>query len=132
MHTYTPTPPHTQVREIVDHIGAQHRGSELNSGVDAGSSSFSFTGGEGTASPPPPRQTLFFSATWPRGVQTVARALCRNDPVRIFVGGSERKLVANRGITQRVQVKTGQGLGASQRSNVDALQVGGMQGRAKP
>lgn len=36
--------------------------------------------------PVPPRQTLFFSATWPKEVQSIARQLCRNDPVRIFVG----------------------------------------------
>jgi hypothetical protein len=52
----------------------------------------------------PPRQTLFFSATWPKEVQAVARALCRNDPIRVFVGGAQQKLVANKDITQRVQV----------------------------
>lgn len=36
--------------------------------------------------PVPPRQTLFFSATWPKEVQSIARQLCRNDPVRVFVG----------------------------------------------
>jgi hypothetical protein len=35
---------------------------------------------------PPARQTLFFSATWPKEVQHIARQLCRNDPVRVFVG----------------------------------------------
>lgn len=35
---------------------------------------------------PPQRQTLFFSATWPKEVQHIARQLCRNDPVRVFVG----------------------------------------------
>jgi ATP-dependent RNA helicase DDX5/DBP2 len=34
----------------------------------------------------PPRQTLFFSATWPKEVQAIARQLCRNDPVQVFVG----------------------------------------------
>jgi superfamily II DNA/RNA helicase len=52
----------------------------------------------------PPRQTLFFSATWPREVQAVARALCRNDPVRVFIGGAQQRLVANKDITQHVQV----------------------------
>jgi len=36
--------------------------------------------------PVPPRQTLFFSATWPKEVQAIARQLCRNDPVQVFVG----------------------------------------------
>lgn len=36
--------------------------------------------------PVPPRQTLFFSATWPKEVQAIARRLCRNDPVQVFVG----------------------------------------------
>jgi len=35
---------------------------------------------------PPPRQTLFFSATWPKEVRAIARQLCKIDPVRIFVG----------------------------------------------
>lgn len=86
----------------MDHIG--HRGS-------SGSSSGSLAGSEVTASLPLSRQTLFFSATWPREVQAVARALCRNDPMRVFVGGSERKLVANRNITQRVQVGAWQVVG---------------------
>ena len=53
----------------------------------------------------PARQTLFFSATWPKAVQAVARRLCRNDPIRIYVGGAQRKLVANHAIAQRVQVR---------------------------
>jgi hypothetical protein len=50
------------------------------------------TGGEYAISPrpdelpAPPRQTLFFSATWPKEVQAIARQLCRNDPVQVFVG----------------------------------------------
>jgi ATP-dependent RNA helicase DDX5/DBP2 len=41
---------------------------------------------------PPARQTLFFSATWPKEVQHIARQLCRNDPVRVFVGNVQVRL----------------------------------------
>ncbi|KAF6264346.1 Asp-Glu-Ala-Asp box polypeptide 5 [Scenedesmus sp. NREL 46B-D3] len=51
---------------------------------------------------PPTRQTLFFSATWPKEVQHIARQLCRNDPVRVFVGNVQEKLVANKDVTQLV------------------------------
>lgn len=52
--------------------------------------------------PVPPRQTLFFSATWPKEVQSIARQLCRNDPVRVFVGNVQERLVANKDVTQLV------------------------------
>eukprot|EP00775_Hariotina_reticulata_P012356 gene12356-12490_t len=42
---------------------------------------------------PPPRQTLFFSATWPKEVQQIARQLCNNDPVRVFVGNVQCDLL---------------------------------------
>jgi superfamily II DNA/RNA helicase len=29
---------------------------------------------------------VFFSATWLKEVQHIARQLCKNDPVRVFVG----------------------------------------------
>lgn len=74
------------------------------SGRRGGDSEFDLNSSPAAAAGPPPRQTLFFSATWPREVQAVARALCRNDPVRVFVGGAQRKLVANKDITQHVQV----------------------------
>lgn len=32
------------------------------------------------------RQTLFFSATWPKEVKKIARQFCRNEPVHVFVG----------------------------------------------
>ncbi|GBF95917.1 DEAD box RNA helicase [Raphidocelis subcapitata] len=76
-----------QIREIVDHMAATG---------DAP--------GDAAAPPRPQRQTLFFSATWPREVQAIARTLCRNDPVRVFVGGAQKKLVANKDITQHVQI----------------------------
>jgi superfamily II DNA/RNA helicase len=34
----------------------------------------------------PDRQTLMWSATWPKEVQGLARDLCREDPVHINVG----------------------------------------------
>ncbi len=48
------------------------------------------------------RQTLFFTATWPRSVQRVAADLLVN-PVQLNVGDS-KQLVANENITQRVVV----------------------------
>merc|ERR1719261_1803144 len=53
----------------------------------------------------PDRQTCFWSATWPKNVQRLARDLCREDPVQINVGNSaEWKLKANPNITQYVEV----------------------------
>lgn len=49
---------------------------------------------------PPHRQTLFFSATWPKEVKNIAAQFVRNHPVHVFVGGVEEKLVANKSITQ--------------------------------
>ena len=56
------------------------------------------------ASIPPTRQTLFFSATWPREVKSIASQFVRNQTVHIFIGGVEEKLVANKSITQFVDV----------------------------
>eukprot|EP00775_Hariotina_reticulata_P004334 gene4334-4587_t len=53
---------------------------------------------------PPQRQTLFFSATWPKEVKAIAAQFVRNHPVHVFVGGVEEKLVANKSITQTVLV----------------------------
>ena len=53
---------------------------------------------------PPARQTLFFSATWPREVKAIASQFVRPDAVRVFVGGVEDRLVANKAITQFVDV----------------------------
>merc|ERR1711988_1292622 len=50
----------------------------------------------------PDRQTLLWSATWPREVQSLARDLCREDPVHINVGSLET--CANRSIRQYVEV----------------------------
>lgn len=56
----------------------------------------------------PDRQTLMWSATWPREVQSLARDMCREDPVHINIGSLE--LRACHQIRQYVEVV--QGLGA--------------------
>jgi ATP-dependent RNA helicase DDX5/DBP2 len=35
---------------------------------------------------PPARQTLFFSATWPKEVQAIAAEFTVNQPVHVFIG----------------------------------------------
>lgn len=51
---------------------------------------------------PTKRQTLFFTATWPKEVQRLARDFVQN-PVRITVGDAG-KLNANKSIKQHIQV----------------------------
>merc|ERR1719145_530925 len=50
----------------------------------------------------PDRQTLMWSATWPREVQGLARDICREEPVHINIGSTESK--ANHSIKQYVEV----------------------------
>jgi len=50
----------------------------------------------------PDRQTLMWSATWPKEVQRLAYELCREAPVHINVGSGELK--ANHSIKQYVEV----------------------------
>ncbi|EZG48272.1 DEAD-box RNA helicase [Gregarina niphandrodes] len=52
----------------------------------------------------PDRQTLMFSATWPKEVQGLARDLCREDPVQVTIGSSELK--ASHNVEQNVYVVT--------------------------
>lgn len=52
---------------------------------------------------PSKRQTLFFTATWPKEVQRLARDFVQN-PVRITVGDAG-KLNANKSITQHIHVR---------------------------
>uniref|UniRef100_A0A383VGU6 RNA helicase n=1 Tax=Tetradesmus obliquus TaxID=3088 RepID=A0A383VGU6_TETOB len=75
-----------QIRELLSHMPGGEAAQPLKQGEPA----------------PPQRQTLFFSATWPKEVQHIARQLCRNDPVRVFVGNVQEKLVANKDVTQLV------------------------------
>eukprot|EP00388_Colpodella_angusta_P017348 GDKJ01042907.1.p1 GENE.GDKJ01042907.1~~GDKJ01042907.1.p1 ORF type:complete len:700 (-),score=153.54 GDKJ01042907.1:1395-3494(-) len=51
----------------------------------------------------PDRQTLMWSATWPREVSRLARDLCREDPIKINVG-SHDDLKACENVTQFVKV----------------------------
>lgn len=50
----------------------------------------------------PDRQTLMWSATWPKEVQSLARDLCREEPVHINIGSTE--LTASHNIKQTVEV----------------------------
>ena len=50
----------------------------------------------------PDRQTLLWSATWPKEVQKLARDLCKEDPIHINIGSDELK--ANENITQEVEI----------------------------
>lgn len=50
----------------------------------------------------PDRQTLMFSATWPKEIQILARDFCREDPTKVTIGSSE--LQANPNIKQDVIV----------------------------
>lgn len=53
---------------------------------------------------PAKRQTLFFTATWPKEVQRLARDFVKN-PVHITVGDAG-KLNANKSITQHIHVSS--------------------------
>jgi ATP-dependent RNA helicase DDX5/DBP2 len=50
----------------------------------------------------PDRQTLMWSATWPKEIQRLARDFCREDPVKLTVGSEE--LTVNPSITQQIEV----------------------------
>lgn len=52
------------------------------------------------------RQTLFFSATWPKEVRKIAAQFVQSSPVHIFIGSSDT-LVANKDIYQYVDVVQG-------------------------
>jgi ATP-dependent RNA helicase DDX5/DBP2 len=56
---------------------------------------------------PPTRQTLMFTATWPKKVQQLARGLQRGgagagQAMHVMLGGAEHRLVANAAIAQHV------------------------------
>ena len=42
----------------------------------------------------PDRQTLLWSATWPRKIQNLANALCKQDPIHISVGTDGQQAAA--------------------------------------
>lgn len=50
----------------------------------------------------PDRQTLMWSATWPKEIQRLARDFCKEDPLRLTVGAEE--LTTNPSITQQIEV----------------------------
>ena len=50
----------------------------------------------------PDRQTLMWSATWPKEVQSLARDLCREEPVHVNIGSTG--LAASHNILQTVEV----------------------------
>ena len=55
----------------------------------------------------PDRQTVLFSATWPKAVQGLARDLCKSQPVHINIGdisSGNNGLKANKAIKQDVIV----------------------------
>ena len=51
---------------------------------------------------PSTKQTLFFTATWPKAVARVAASILRN-PIQISIGSCD-ELRANKDIKQTVQV----------------------------
>ncbi|MEW5306333.1 MAG: hypothetical protein WDW36_008802 [Sanguina aurantia] len=51
---------------------------------------------------PNTKQTLFFTATWPKSVQRVAASLM-NNPIQINIGNSDQ-LAANKDVTQHVKI----------------------------
>merc|ERR1719502_1450835 len=72
-----------QLREIVEDLPAPGARGDSDERVDA-------------------RQTLMFSATWPKEVRELAADFL-HDPVRIQIGGTDA-LVANKDIVQNVQL----------------------------
>mmetsp|Transcript_48368 Transcript_48368/g.149416 ORF Transcript_48368/g.149416 Transcript_48368/m.149416 type:complete len:234 (-) Transcript_48368:31-732(-) len=50
----------------------------------------------------PDRQTLMYSATWPKEIQRLARDFCREDPVKLTIGSEE--LTTNANIKQQIEV----------------------------
>merc|ERR1719310_2163592 len=50
----------------------------------------------------PDRQTLMWSATWPKEIQRLARDFCREDPVKLTIGSEE--LSTNPDIVQQIEV----------------------------
>ncbi|CAD7965458.1 unnamed protein product [Amoebophrya sp. A120] len=67
----------------------------------------------------PDRQTLLWSATWPKSVASLARDLCRENPVHINIGALELK--ANHRITQRVEIFAGYSAAREKRQRLNQL-----------
>ena len=58
---------------------------------------------------PATKQTLFFTATWPKEVKAMAAQYLTQEGrvVQISIGGNDSKLVANKNISQEVRELTG-------------------------
>lgn len=54
----------------------------------------------------PDRQTLLWSATWPKDIQSLANEFMKNDPYKVVIGSHDLK--ANHRITQRFEFVTDQ------------------------
>jgi len=50
----------------------------------------------------PDRQTLMYSATWPKEIQRLARDFCKEDPIKLTIGSEG--LSTNADITQQIEV----------------------------
>lgn len=74
----------------------------------------------------PDRQTLLWSATWPKDVQHLAKDLCKGHPVHITVGGTDLK--ANKRITQMVEVFAGYNASSDKRRRLNQLLKENMNG----
>lgn len=53
---------------------------------------------------PKERQTLFFTATWPKAVQRIAYELLRENTVQINIGNADQELVANKDVKQIIEL----------------------------
>ena len=54
---------------------------------------------------PTERQTLFFTATWPKSVQRIAADLLQPNHIKVTVGSGGDKLTANKMIEQNFKVR---------------------------
>ena len=59
-------------------------------------------------SAPGPRQTLLFSATWPKAVQKLATTFMRREATaQVNIGDNNGKLVASKSIVQHIHISRG-------------------------
>jgi ATP-dependent RNA helicase DDX5/DBP2 len=58
----------------------------------------------GAMMPAKERQTMLFTATWPKNVQRIAADILKPDRVKVTVGSGGDKLTANKAVVQKVQV----------------------------
>lgn len=77
----------------------------------------------------PDRQTLLWSATWPKSVQALARDLCKEEPVHINIGNLELK--ANPRISQLVEIFQGYSAGNEKKMRLGEIIRQQMMNQAK-